>query len=121
MNDVTGQRIITASFMIEIAFITWQEVKQNKQMPQPKRYVGAGVITAVLQLMAGFIGPELAGIFAAGFAIGIIFHEKTIVAPLPVPQGNGPAQSPNGLPTSPPPGGINGPGPVIPGPGGLNR
>jgi hypothetical protein len=115
MNDTTAQRVITGAFMAEIAFITWQEISQNKQMPQPKRYVGAAVITTVLQSAAGFIGPELAAIFAVGFAIGIIYHQHTITAKLPVPQGTGPGQSPDGIPPSGTPQGPLGNGEGIPG------
>ncbi len=67
MSDDTDRRILITTFIIAVAFLTWQEIK-NKTVPRPARYVGAGVIWGLL----GLLGPVLTYPVASMFSIAML-------------------------------------------------
>jgi hypothetical protein len=79
----TGHRVIAASWVAGMIVITWQEISVNKRPPDPRRFVGWSATMGILDLLSILISAELAGVFAVGFVLGILFFRKPVASTKP--------------------------------------
>lgn len=73
MSDDTGRRLLVSTFLVAVALLTWNEMKVNKVMPRPQRYVGAGVIWALLALLSPVLTYSLSGMFSVGVVLMLLY------------------------------------------------
>lgn len=88
MSDVAGHRLLASAWMIGVGVISWQEVKNNHQMPVPKRLVGWSVAIGILDLLGPVISFELSGVLAVGLAIGLFIKRGQTTATSTPPAKN---------------------------------
>lgn len=76
MKPSTGKGLLVTSFIATIGVITWREIKTNKRVPLPSRYVGASVAFAMLGIAEPIISPELASILGAAIVMAVTVRGK---------------------------------------------
>lgn len=79
MSHTRGLRILYALFLVNMAVITWQEIKLSASpigWPRPSRYVGLAVAFSVLGVFAEVASSELAAVVGAGLTIALVI--KTV-------------------------------------------
>jgi hypothetical protein len=80
MNSQKGLRILYALFFLNLAIISWQEIKQSKSpigWPRPQRFVGLAVAFSMLAILAEIATAELAAVIGAGLTLGILMNSFT--------------------------------------------
>lgn len=73
MTDQQGRSLLIGAFIIAIIMVCWDEITVKKVPPRPARFVGAGVAFGLLGLAAPVISYRLAGLFAVGFALTLMY------------------------------------------------
>jgi hypothetical protein len=74
MTDQQGNSLMRTTFFIALIVMTWGEVKQQKQVPRPARYVAAGMTWGILGFAAPFITYRIAGMLAVGFLLTLFYQ-----------------------------------------------
>lgn len=92
MSDDTGKSILGLTFILAIALVIWDELKNNHRVPVPKRFVGATLIWGTLGLVGPLITYPLAAVLALGFLVAL-YYQHWKIGPS---QDNGSANHPGG-------------------------
>jgi len=77
MSQARGLRILYALFFLNIAIISWQEIKSGQSpigWPRPQRFVGLAVAFSMLAILAEIAAAELSAVIGAGLTIGLIIN-----------------------------------------------
>jgi len=77
MNQQRGLRILATLFFLNLAIISWQEIKSPQSpigWPRPSRFVGLGLVFSLLAVLAETVSAELAAAVAGGLTLGLIIH-----------------------------------------------
>lgn len=61
------------TFILAMGILTWDELKNHQRIPQPQKYVHAGVVWAILGFVAEFGAPEVAAIFGVGLVLAMTY------------------------------------------------
>jgi len=70
---MTGRRILVGTFLLTIIVLTWDEIREQKRVPVPRRYVSAGAVYGVLGIVSTLGAPEVAAVFAVGVLLAQIY------------------------------------------------
>lgn len=76
MNPRQGTRIVLLGFVAALAIIAWGDLTRLHVAPPPSSFVGAGMVYGGLGVMSEF-APELAGVFAVGWTLGLLYVTVT--------------------------------------------
>jgi hypothetical protein len=77
MNNQRGLRILQALFFVNLAVISWQEIKSPQSpigWPRPSRFVGLGIAFSLLAVFSEIVSAELAAVIGAGLTIGLAIN-----------------------------------------------
>jgi hypothetical protein len=69
-----GRPALLVTFLVAVAMVTWSELKVNHRIPQPQRFVFAGVVWGVLGVVSELGGPELAAVFGLGMVLVLTYQ-----------------------------------------------
>ena len=75
MTPESGRRVLMVSFFLALAILTWQEVRDAKVFPRPRRYISAGIVYGLLGVVAPFISFQVAGLLGVGMILAL-FYQK---------------------------------------------
>ena len=64
---------LLATWLLALSIIGWDEIKRNNRVPQPQRFIAAGVVWAILGVVADFGAPEIATILGIGFILSMLY------------------------------------------------
>lgn len=70
---MTGQRWLVAMFILSLGVVTWDEIREQKRVPKPERYVRVGIVYVMLGVVALLGAPELAAAFGAGVVLMLLY------------------------------------------------
>lgn len=79
MSDETGRKLLLSTFAIVVCVLTWSELKTYKRVPQPSRYVGAGLGWGILGFVTPVMGATFTGVFSCGLLLMLLY--QTMKAP----------------------------------------
>lgn len=82
-------RVLLGAFVVTMAIVTWDEVKRQKRMPVPHRYIAVGMVYAILGIVATLGAPELAAIFGVGVILAQTYATASAGASGVAPVGGG--------------------------------
>lgn len=78
MGKGKGLRILSTLFLVNLAIITWSELKSSNPSPigwpRPSRYLGLGVAFSLLGIFSEIASSELAAVIGAGLTVGLIIQ-----------------------------------------------
>lgn len=77
MTSQKGLRILYTLFFLNLAVISWQEIKQSQSpigWPRPQRFVGLAVAFSMLAILAEVATAELAAVIGAGVTLGMLMN-----------------------------------------------
>lgn len=74
MNDAKGRQLLVMSFFVAIAMVTWQEVRDAKIVPRPRRYVSAAMVYGILGVAAPVLSYSFAGILGVGMVLALFWQ-----------------------------------------------
>lgn len=61
-------------YVVAMCIITWLEVKKEKRVPAPRRYVGSSIAFGTLGLIGPLVSYPLAAVFGAGLVIVLLYN-----------------------------------------------
>lgn len=64
---------LLVTYFAALAIITWDELKHKQRIPHPENYVRAGIVWAILGVVAEIGAPEVAGIFGLGLVVAMLY------------------------------------------------
>lgn len=66
-------RLFVGMFVLSVAIITWDEIREQKRVPLPKRYVNAGGVYMILGGFALLGAAQLAAVFGIGVNLALLY------------------------------------------------
>lgn len=73
MDDDKGKQLLNLMFLASCATIAWFEVKNQKELPTPSRFVGAGLTYGILALVTPLFGAGFTALMGAGFYLVLLY------------------------------------------------
>jgi hypothetical protein len=82
------RRGLLTTYIIALSIITWDEVKNFQRVPQPKRYLYATLVWAVLGFLADMGLDSIAVLFGVGLVLSMAYSQYANGNPLVAPNEN---------------------------------